>query len=127
MITQENSITSYAKALKDNDYKAMVTLFTRDAKVFSFLAGEQSPSKFFKSLFENSTRSKVEVKNVFYDIKNDHMAAAYLHLVAMWNKKYPIEFDAVDIFEFDLNNKIKVLKIVLDTYPIRVLKESLQR
>ena len=55
------------------------------------------------------------------------MAAAYLHLVAMWNKKYPIEFDAVDIFEFDLNNKIKVLKIVLDTYPIRVLKESLQR
>jgi len=122
---RENIIKSYARALKDNDYPAIMQLFSKDAKIFSFQVGEQPPSTFFQNLFENSSRNKVEVKNILFDVANTKIAAAYIHLEAMWNKKYPIEFEAVDIFEFDSENKINMLKIILDTYPIRTLKEKL--
>jgi len=46
------------------------------------------------------------------------------YLESIWNKQVTIPFEAVDIFEFDQENKIKNLKIILDTYPIRKLKEK---
>ena len=42
--TYNNIVKTYASALKDNDYKAIMCLFSEDAKVFSFQVGEQSPS-----------------------------------------------------------------------------------
>lgn len=124
MKTYENVIRLYAQALKDNDYQAIINLFSKNARVFSFQAGEKSPSKFFQNLFQNSSRNKVEIKNIFFDSKNRKTVAAYIHLEALLNNKHPIKFEVVDIFEFDAKNKIKALKIILDTYPMRVLKEK---
>ena len=126
MRKHEEIIRLYAQALKDNDYQAIVDLFSKNARVFSFQFGEKSPPDFFRGLFENSCRNKVEIKNIFFDSKNRKMIAAYIHLEAVLYNKYPIQFEAVDIFEFDVENKIKALKIVLDTYPVRVLKEKIQ-
>jgi hypothetical protein len=120
----ENVIRIYGQALKDNDYQTMNSLFSKDAKVFSFFAGEKSPLDFFQNLFENSHRTKVEIKNILFDLYNKKIAAAYIYLEAIWNKQSTIKFEAVDIFEFDQENKIKNLKIILDTYPIRKLKEK---
>lgn len=122
--TMNNIIRTYAQTLENNDYQAIINLFSKDARIFSFQEGEQSPSAFFQNLFENSSRGKVEIKNVFFDVKNEKIIAAYIYLKVMWNKKDTIEFEAVDIFEFDSENKIKELKIILDTYPIRVLKKN---
>ena len=120
----ESIINTYAQALKDNDYQTMISLFSREAKIFSFLAGEKSPPDFFKNLFENSYRTRVEIKNILFDSDNKRTVAAYICLEAIWKKQSTIQFEAVDIFEFDRENKIKTLKIILDTYPIRKLKEK---
>lgn len=124
MKTYENVIRLYAQALKDNDYQAIIDLFSKNARVFSFQAGEKSPVNFFQDLFKNSSRSNIEIKNIFFDSKNRKTVAAYIYLEALLNNKHPIQFEAVDIFEFDQENKIKNLKIILDTYPFRALKEK---
>lgn len=120
----ENVMRIYAQALKDNDFKTMISLFSKDAKVHSFQVGIKSPQDFFQGLFENSSRTKVEIKNIFFDTANRKISAAYIDLEAIWNKQTTICFEAVDIFEFDQESKIKSLKIILDTYPIRKLKEN---
>jgi hypothetical protein len=117
-------IKTYAQALRDNDYQTINRLFSKKAKIISFLAGEKSPPDFFKNLFENSRRTKVEIKNILFDLDNKKTVAAYIYLEAIWNKQSTLQFEAVDIFEFDRENKIKALKIILDTYPIRKLKEN---
>lgn len=124
MKTLESIIRIYVQALRDNDYQTMVSLFSKDAKVFSFFVGEKSPLDFFQNLFENSHRTKVEIRNIFFDADNKKTVAAYIYLEAVWNRQLTIQFEAVDIFEFDQENKIKNLKIILDTYPIRKLKEK---
>ena len=124
MKTSENIIRTYAQALKDNDYQTIIGLFSKEAKVFSYQGGEKTPSIFFQSLFENSCRTKVEIKNILVDSENDKIVAAYIYIDTIWNKQTIIQFEAVDIFEFDKENKIKKLKIILDTYPIRKLKEK---
>ena len=121
----ENIIRIYGRALKDNDYETMVGLFSDDAKVYSFQAGEKSPLDFFKNLFESSDRTKVEIKSILFDLQNRKIVAAYIYIESIWNKQSTIPFEAVDIFEFDLDDKIKSLRIILDTYPIRKLKENL--
>lgn len=117
-----NVIQCYAQALQKNDYPGIVKLFSKKAKIFSFLAGEQKPKIFFQNLFKNSFRRCVEIRNIFFDANNKKMAAVYLHLDAVLNQKHAIIFDAVDLFEFDSQYKIKTLKIILDTHPIRTLK-----
>lgn len=124
MKTLESIIRIYGQALKDNDYPTMINLFSKDAKVFSFFVGEKSPLDFFQNLFENSHRTKVEIRNILFDANDKKIVAAYIYLEAVWNRQLTIPFEAVDIFEFDQENKIKNLKIILDTYPIRKLKEK---
>jgi hypothetical protein len=111
----ESVIKIYGQALKDNDYQTIISLFSEDAKVFSLFAGEKSPSVFFQNLFECSHRTKVEIKNIFFDPHDEKIAAAYIYMEAMRNQ-HVIQAEAVDVFKFDHENKIKRLKIFLDTY-----------
>ena len=98
MKSLENIIRAYVKALKDNDYQTMVSLFSKDAKVFSFFVGEKSPLDFFQNLFENSHRTKVEIRNILFDSYNREIVAAYIYIEAIWDKQLTIQFEAVDIF-----------------------------
>jgi len=125
MMTCKNVIQTYCQALKDNDYQTIINLFSDDARVFSFQAGEKSPADFFNNLFANSRRVKVELKNILVDLDNEKTIAAYIYLDAVFGE-FTLQFEAVDIFEFDSKNKIKTLRIILDTHPIRMLREKMQ-
>jgi 5-hydroxyisourate hydrolase-like protein (transthyretin family) len=115
-------IQTYCLALKLNDYPTLIKLFSKDAYVCSFFAGQKPAPEFFHNLFKTSKRTKVELKNIF--IGENNTIAAYIHLESIWNEKYTIQFEAVDIFEFNAEHKIKTLKIILDTYPLRKLQEK---
>jgi len=123
-MTYCDCIQTYCTALKTNDYHTIIGLFSKDATVFSYFAGETSAPKFFENLFKTSRRTNVELKNLF--IGENATIAAYIHLEAIWNNKIVIQFEAVDIFEFDAEHKIKTLRIILDTYPLRK-KQSTMR
>ena len=119
MTLYNNVIQSYCKALKANDYESMISLFSKDAKIFSLLVGEKSAPEFFQNLFKTSKRTNVELKNLFIGSENKPTVAAYIHLESVWNEKFELQLDAVDIFEFNSENKITTLRIILDTYPLR--------
>jgi len=122
MTLYHDIIQSYCRALKTNDYQTMISLFSKDAKVFSFFTGEKPAAEFFQNLFKTSRRTTVELKNMFIEVDNKPTVAAYIYLEAIWNEKFVLQFEAVDIFEFDSENKITTLRIILDTYPLRKLQ-----
>ncbi len=122
MIRYNDIIQSYCKALKANDCQTMISLFSKDAKVFSFLAGKQPVPQFYQNLFKTSHRTKVEPKNIFVELENKPTVAAYIYLEAVWKEKFMVQFEAVDIFEFNSENKITTLRIIMDTYPLRKLQ-----
>ncbi|KKR96864.1 MAG: hypothetical protein UU47_C0006G0025 [candidate division TM6 bacterium GW2011_GWE2_41_16] len=101
----------------------MISLFSEDAKVFSFLVGEKSAPKFYQNLFKTSRRTQVELKNMFIG-ENKITAAAYLDIVAVRDEKFTVQFEAVDMFEFNAENKITTLRIIMDTYPLRKLQND---
>jgi limonene-1,2-epoxide hydrolase len=125
MKTVKNIIQQYCRALQTNDYHAMIGLFSQDAKVISYFTGEKPAAEFFCNLFKTSRRTTVELKNLFID--GNATIAAYVHLEAIWNEKSVIQFEAVDIFEVNSENKITTLRIILDTYPLRKLQAELVR
>ena len=114
MTSYNDIIQSYCKALRANDYQAIISLFAKDAKVFSFFAGEKLAPEFFQNLFKTSQRAKVELKNLFVDVENKPIVAAYLYLEELKNEKEAGGKAYVDIFEFDSKNKITTLKIILE-------------
>ena len=121
MTLYSDIIQSYCTALKANDYQAIISLFSKDAKVFSFFAGEKMAPEFFQSLFKISRRAKVELKNLFIGVENKSIVAAYIYLEVIRDEKFSLQFEAVDIFEFNAENKITTQRIIMDTYPLRKL------
>jgi hypothetical protein len=73
-------IQTYCAALKTNDYDTMIGLFSKDAKVFSFFAGEKPAQEFFLNLFKTSRRTTVELKKFFIELENKTTIAAYLYI-----------------------------------------------
>ena len=124
-------IQSYCQALLANDYQLMISLFSKDAKIFmSFFAGEKPAPEFFQNLFKTSRRTNVELRTMFIGLENKPTIAAYICLAeekAMGNKKIVQQVEAVDIFEFDSENKITTLRIILDTYPLRKLQADAEK
>ena len=112
-------IQSYCKALKTNDYQTMISLFSKDAKVFSYIAGEQSAPEFYQNLFKMSRRTKVELKNIFIELNNKTTVAAYIYLEGVRNEKDAIQNTAADIFEFNSENKIIKLRLIVDKDPLK--------
>ncbi|MEI6241819.1 MAG: hypothetical protein WCP39_00240 [Chlamydiota bacterium] len=119
-------ILSYCKALKENDYQTIIDLFAKKSKVYSFLVGEKEPAEFFENLFSTSKRTIVDLRKIFIGLDDSKSVAAYIYLETLWNGKIKVNVEAVDLFEFDEKNKIKTLRIILDTHPIKKLKESFQ-
>lgn len=119
MIPYNDLIQSYCKALKANDYQGMMRLFSKDAKVFSYIAGEQSAPEFYQYLFKTTRRTKVELKNIFIGLENKTTVAAYLSLEGAQNGNVAIQNTAADIFEFNSENKIIALRLIIDKLPLK--------
>lgn len=119
MIPYNDIIQSYCNALKANDYQGIMSLFSKDAKVFSYIAGEQSAPEFYQDLFKTTRRTKVELKNIFIGLENKTTAVAYLYLEGVLNEKDAIQNTAADIFEFNSENKIIALRLIIDKLPLK--------
>ena len=65
-----------------------------------------------------------EVKGIFEQNESNDLALYFSYKWTLKNKQ-KVEFDVVDIIEFDAENKIKKLKIIYDTVLARKLVASL--
>lgn len=108
-------IKLYLKALEDSSYNDIIKLFTKDAVVYSPLYGKIKASKFYKELFKVTLSSKITLLNI---LKNENVGAGHFRYDWVLKDGTPTFFECVDIFYFS-KGKIKILKIIYDTYKVR--------
>ncbi|MEO5891861.1 MAG: nuclear transport factor 2 family protein [Ferruginibacter sp.] len=121
----KNIIQQYLQALESGDEEKITRLFADNAIVYSPLYGEVQANHFFKGLFADTSRSEITLLNTFSSLDNPETCAAQFRYD--WTLKNGTEtnFDCVDIFQFDDQDKIKSLTIIYDTYKIRGKFEDL--
>ncbi len=122
-----NKITSlYLEALSKGDYNNLIHLFRDDATILSPLYGRCKAQDFYKTLLSDTQQSVLTPLALFL---NDKRNAAALHFTYRWTLANGriTTFDCVDIFEFDENHKISLLKIIYDTASARQLFDELER
>lgn len=111
-------IRSYIKYLQEGDMDKVISLFSDKSKVISPVYGEMSAQEFYISLASDTRESTLEIHNIFHDNHTDSYAV-YFNYKWRLRKGQLIDFDVVDIIEFDLDSKIKSLKIIYDASQTR--------
>lgn len=115
----------YLEHLENGDMDQVTKLFASNGKVDSPLYGICPAASFYNTLNDDTTDSKLEYKGLFEDASTQNIA---LYFAYKWTLKsgQKVEFDVVDIIEFDSNNKIEYLKIIYDTVISRELLAKLR-
>ncbi len=124
-MNREQILTAYLRALEQANYTELITLLADDAKVLSPLYGEQNAATFYQTLFQDTQSSELTLLDIFFNVSNDKACINFLYRWTMADGAV-VEFDCVDIVEFDSKAKIKRLKIIYDTARARALFQKLK-
>ncbi len=111
-------VRSYFAFLTASDIASIIELFADDAYVVSPVLGTMDAGDFFRTLGEASAQNVLTVHRVMSS-DDDRVHAA--HFTYDWTlaKGGQIEFDGVDVFEFNDDDRIASMKIFYDTHPTR--------
>ena len=115
MLIKQKILDVYCHGLEENDTDKVISLFSEKGLVHSPLYGLMPHKEFYKTLFDNTYRTKVELKNFFSNSHLGNAMAAHLFYVGGINGQPAEQFECVDIFDLDSENKIKKLTIIRDT------------
>jgi hypothetical protein len=111
---------TYMKALGENDYATIVSLFTPDGKVLSPFLGEMQAGPFFTRLQGASSQNVITPIDVFASARQSNRATAYFRYDWTVSDGTLISFNVMDLFEFrEGTDKISYLTLIYDTHPIR--------
>lgn len=115
---------SYIDYLSIGDLAALLNLFADNSIVISPVYGKKNYRDFYTQLFADTNNSTLRIKGIFEDGVSGNIA---LHFHYEWTLKNDaqVNFEVVDILEFDDNNKIKMLTIIYDTVRSRELVKQL--
>ena len=116
----------YLKYLENGNIEQVIDLFDENGIVESPIYGIKKADEFYRELSNDTSNSELILKGVFD--QNDSNSLA-LYFTYKWTLKdnQKVEFDVVDIIEFDIDNKIKKLVIIYDTVIARKLVDSLDK
>jgi len=114
----------YIDFLSKGDVESIINLFTVNGKVNSPIYGEQKASDFYKTLSNDTINSELKLKGLFEDTDTGKLALYFKYKWTVKSGKL-VEFDVVDIVEFNAQNKIVELTIIYDTVVSRKLIEEL--
>lgn len=123
-MTKKEIAIKYIDYLEKGDIKNVVNLFNIDGIVDSPLYGIKKADEFYYKLSSDTTNSQLHLLGIFEDGESNNLALYFTYKWTLKNNER-VEFDVVDIIEFDLENKISKLKIIYDTVIARTLKEQL--
>lgn len=117
-MTKVEVAKEYIKFLSEGEVQKVVDLFSADGQVESPLYGNRSAKDFYLALANDTSNSELRIKGIYSEEDKNEIA---LYFNYKWTKKDGsiVEFDVVDILEFNSENKITKLKIIYDTYGVR--------
>ena len=125
MISRKEVAIKYLDSLEKGNVKELLELFTDNGIVDSPIYGILNANKFFNELKNDTLNSKLTIKGIFEEKASNQLALYFEYKWTMKNKK-KVEFDVVDIMEFDNLNHICKLKIIYDTVKSREMINELR-
>lgn len=114
----------YINHLENGNIKQLLVLFNQGGMVDSPLYGIKKADEFYLELKNDTTNSELSLLGIFEDSVLNNLALYFTYKWTLKNNQ-TVEFDVVDIMEFDNQNKISKLKIIYDTVVARKLVEQL--
>ena len=114
----------YLTHLENGNIEKVISLFNQTAIVDSPIYGIKKADDFYRELNSDTTNSKLHLKGIFEENDSNNLALYFTYKWTLKNNQ-KVEFDVVDIIEFDNQNKISKLKIIYDTVTARKLVEQL--
>ena len=117
----------YVDALNAGDLAAIEALFTPDATVLSPVYGPMNAREFHRAFFDDTDRTRPEVRGLFDHANNGQGAALHLSFSWTFADQETVEFDAVDLFELSPEGRFRKLTIVYDSQPVRIAWQAFQQ
>ena len=116
---------SYIEHLSNGDLEQVLNLFAQNGMVNSPVYGTKHYKDFYTQLLADTNNSILSIKGIFEDNMTGNIA---LHFNYYWTLRNDsqVNFEVVDILEFDDDKKIKVLTIIYDTVQSRELVNQLR-
>ena len=114
----------YLEFLENGDVEQILGLFSSNGMVQSPVYGSMKATLFYPKLNNDTKSSQLKLHGIFEDPQTKNLA---LHFNYMWTLKNDekVEFDVVDIIEFNAQHKISKLIIIYDTVQSGVLVKQL--
>ena len=126
MISKKEIGQKYLEALENGNIKELLKLFTKKGTVNSPVYGTLKATKFYSQLNSHTLKSQLKLKGFFEDCTLNRLAIYFNYKWTLSNNK-SVEFDVVDIMEFNASNKISNLKIIYDTIKSSALVKELKK
>lgn len=123
-MTRKEIAHQYIKLLAVGDIKSIISLFSKDGKVFSPIYGEKDATSFYHQLAGDTTKSELMTKGIFENLETKEIALYFEYIWTVKTGKV-VKFDVIDILQFDDQDKITNLRIIYDTVRSRKLVEEI--
>lgn len=120
MITKKEIANKYINYLENGEIENVINLFNQKGIVDSPLYGIKKANEFYHELSNDTIDSKLHILGIFEEKNSSNIALYFSYKWTLKNNE-KVEFDVVDIIEFDEDNKISKLKIIYDTMISREL------
>ncbi|OUR90857.1 hypothetical protein A9Q87_12985 [Flavobacteriales bacterium 34_180_T64] len=124
-MTKKEIALKYLEFLENGNIMEVVNLFREDAIIDSPIYGIMNVKAFYQELNSDTTNSELKFLGLFEDNDTHHIALYFNYKWTLKNHQN-VEFDVVDVIEFDTVNKISRLKIIYDTVTARKIVEQLE-
>ena len=126
MPTKKEIAIKYLDYLEKGDIEQIIKLFNEQGIVDSPIYGIKKADAFYRKLSGDTTNSELHLKGIFEETNSNKLALYFNYKWTLKNKQ-KVEFDVVDIIEFDASNMISKLKIIYDTVKSRGLVRELEK
>jgi hypothetical protein len=123
-MTKKEICIQYIELLEKGNIEQLLTLFNKDGVVDSPLYGLKQAAAFYSELTSDTNNSELKLLGIFEENESDTVALYFNYRWTLKNNEI-VNFDVVDIVEFDADNKISKLKIIYDTIVARGLVKQL--
>ncbi|MBL1219196.1 MAG: nuclear transport factor 2 family protein [Planctomycetes bacterium] len=114
----------YITHLENGNIEQVIAMFNPNGMVDSPLYGIKKANEFYLELNNDTSNSELHLKGIFEENESNNLAIYFTYKWTLKNNQ-KVEFDVVDIIEFDNQNKISNLKIIYDTVIARKLVKQL--